>query len=254
VHDICIPDSYYIPEGKHRLISPQHWSQKAKGKSSCLTLHDRAILKWNDGQAAKTVHVDSQNVFTFDLAHGYRKFTAFCTQAKYDHVSNDQAPATIQSDHQENKDSKKDATNFLPTMDELEQSVKPNEFDMIGCTTSNSVSDLKVTRASLDKQRKDPSAELLRAHYKFGHVSFSRLRAMARLGILPKTLETCPLPVCPSCLYCKAKKKPTATNVKQSINPARQVREPGDCVSVDVLVSKTPGLIAQTKGWMTTGR
>jgi hypothetical protein len=32
------------------------------------------------------------------------------------------------------------------------------------------------------------------------------------------------------------------------------VREPGDCVSVDVLLSKTPGLVAQSKGWMTTSR
>jgi hypothetical protein len=77
---------------------------------------------------------------------------------------------------------------------------------------------------------------------------------MAKIGTLPKAIETCPLPVCPSCLYGKAKRKPTQTKAKRSINPAIEVREPGDCVSVDVLVSNTPGLIAQTKGWMTTRR
>jgi hypothetical protein len=123
-----------------------------------------------------------------------------------------------------------------------------------GKHTSNTANDGKVTRASLDKPRNDPTAELLRLHYKFGHISFSRLRAMARIGTLPTTLETCPLPVCPSCLYGKAKRKPTQTKTKKSINPARQLREPGDCVSVDILVSRTPGLIAQTKGWMTTSR
>jgi hypothetical protein len=38
------------------------------------------------------------------------------------------------------------------------------------------------------------------------------------------------------------------------VNPARKVLEPGDCVSVDVLVSKTPGLVAQLRGWMTSRR
>jgi hypothetical protein len=28
IHDIIIPNSYYVPTGKSRLLSPQHWSQK----------------------------------------------------------------------------------------------------------------------------------------------------------------------------------------------------------------------------------
>jgi hypothetical protein len=60
---------------------------------------------------------------------------------------------------------------------------------------------------------------------------------MAKNGALPKDIETCPLPVCPASLYGKAKRKPTQTKAKRSINPTMQVREPGDCVSVDVLVS-----------------
>jgi hypothetical protein len=91
-------------------------------------------------------------------------------------------------------------------------------------------------------------------HYKFGHVNFSLLRAMARNGVLPRNLADCPLPACPSCLYGKAKRRPTQTKAKKSVNPARRVREPGDCVSVDVLVSKTPGLVAQLRGWMTLRR
>jgi hypothetical protein len=95
VHDTRISGSYYIPGGKHRLISPQHWTQQAEGRASCLTLHNRAILKWKDGQATKTVPIDSQNVFTFDLAPGYYTFSAFCMQAQYDHDRNDCNPATM---------------------------------------------------------------------------------------------------------------------------------------------------------------
>jgi hypothetical protein len=75
VHDVKIPNSYHVPKGNHRLLSPQHWAQQADD-ASCLTLNDRAILKWNDGKAVRTVPIDSQNVFTFDTAPGYRRFVS----------------------------------------------------------------------------------------------------------------------------------------------------------------------------------
>ena len=28
--DIIVPDSYYVPDCPSRLLSPQHWAQKAK--------------------------------------------------------------------------------------------------------------------------------------------------------------------------------------------------------------------------------
>jgi hypothetical protein len=49
VHNILIPGSYYVPSGKHRLISPQHWAQSVNvppddRSASCLTLHDKPYL------------------------------------------------------------------------------------------------------------------------------------------------------------------------------------------------------------------
>jgi hypothetical protein len=105
---------------------------------------------------------------------------------------------------------------IFPIVAELDRVANPSTFDMngkdtIGNGTSN---DTRVTQASLDKQKRDPTAELLRLHYQFGHVSFSRLQSMARNGVLRKDVETCPLPVCPACLYGKAKRKPTQTKAK----------------------------------------
>jgi hypothetical protein len=100
-----------------------------------------------------------------------------------------------------------------------------------------------ITRPSIDKQRRDPTAELLACAI----IWTCTVQSFARNGVLPKSLEDCPLPVCPACLYGKAKRRPTQTKRKNSINPVGQVREPGDCVSVGIPVSKT-------KGWLTTRR
>ena len=35
VHRHAIPNSYYIPEGKMRLLSPQHWAQTGRKRSTC---------------------------------------------------------------------------------------------------------------------------------------------------------------------------------------------------------------------------
>jgi hypothetical protein len=100
LHDILIPESYYVPNGKHRLLNPQHRAQRTSGDNtvgmSCLTLHDEVILRWNGGQSTKTVPVDAQNVFTFDLAPGYRRFSVFCMQAQYDPTFSDQTPEIAQ--------------------------------------------------------------------------------------------------------------------------------------------------------------
>ena len=47
-------------------------------------------------------------------------------------------------------------------------------------------------------------ALLLRYHQQFGHVSFARLKDMARTGAIPKRLAQCNTPVCAACLYSKA--------------------------------------------------
>jgi hypothetical protein len=241
VHEVKIPNSYHVPKGNHRLLRPQHWAQQANG-ASCLTLNDRAILKWNEGKAVRTVPIDAQNVFTFDTAPGYRRFAVACMQANYIPSVHDHTPDTVQS----TKDSQRGLMqmqehvfDYLPEMEELEHNSNPSPINLNGVNKTQN--DQHITRATLDKQRREPTAELLRMHYKFGHVSFSRLRAMARNGCLPTYLEECPLPVCPSCLYGKAKRRSTQTKAKRSINPTKAIRESGDCVSVDVLVSKTPG-------------
>jgi len=86
VHDHTIPDSYYIPDGKVQLLSPQHWMQKTMSKQercqhshSCITKHDHIQLTWKD-KYKWTVPLDNSNVGTFTLALGYSRFAAFAME------------------------------------------------------------------------------------------------------------------------------------------------------------------------------
>ena len=51
-------------------------------------------------------------------------------------------------------------------------------------------------------------AELLRWHYRLGHMSFARIKLLAALGILPRRLMLVRTPKCAGCLYGSMRKKP----------------------------------------------
>jgi hypothetical protein len=77
---------------------------------------------------------------------------------------------------------------------------------------------------------------------------------MARIGIIPKGLAKCAAPACSACLYAKATKRPWRTKTESNRDDAAKPTQPGEVVSVDQLVSPTPGLIAQMTGMLTTRR
>jgi hypothetical protein len=85
-HEFKIPGSYYIPEGKCRLLSPQHWAQeqkKAKGMRAWEeTDHEACTLYWEGGKKSlKILLGNKDNVATLQLTPGYTKFHSFCDGA-----------------------------------------------------------------------------------------------------------------------------------------------------------------------------
>ena len=74
---------------------------------------------------------------------------------------------------------------------------------------------------------------------------------MAQQGILPRYLRSVPTPACAACMFAKAQKRPWRSKTSKMGVPTK-ARTPGECVSVDQLVSPTPGLIAQMTGFKTT--
>ena len=93
----------------------------------------------------------------------------------------------------------------------------------------------------------DDRTELLRWHYRLGHLPFSNLRLMAARGEIPKRLASCRIPKCQSCLYGRATKRPWRSKGKAV--KLRTVTKPGQCVSVDQLESPVAGFVGQNKGF-----
>ena len=332
-----IPNSCYVPEAKHRLISPQHWSQQlekqypnASQEPGCYTTAHKCVLSW--GEYTKTVYPNAQNVFDVYLADGFEAYEAFCVEHGVDTYDQDIAPdslafccnvcerddcactqghktATIMPAETWNRRFKrlkeKDIVR-VPEGDKGQSTVKISEGDKgqeiapaaegalrkgkpeggespysgtpllseqgkeeqpttaLSHEGSQSDFDLDLrtakdqepltSAATLDSVLEDPTAELLRQHYKFGHVSFRRLQEMAKQGILPKRLASCPIPVCSACLYGKGTKRAKQTKSKKQISPTKTIERIGQCVSCDVLTSPVPGLIGQMAGFLTKQR
>ena len=96
-------------------------------------------------------------------------------------------------------------------------------------------------------------AEFLQLHYKYGHISPLRIKELARQGILPKHLAKCDIPACLSCIYGKQVKKQWRSKPHSDFINTKPTL-PGQCVSVDLLTSPTPGFIAQLTGALTNRR
>ena len=78
---------------------------------------------------------------------------------------------------------------------------------------------------------------------------------MAKSGLLKSHIAQVPPPMCASCQYGKATRRPWRTRGKPGqASKLVVIRAPGDCISVDQLESPTPGFLGQVKGFLTTQR
>jgi hypothetical protein len=84
-------------------------------------------------------------------------------------------------------------------------------------------------------------------HVRLGHMPFDRIQLAAKQGILPQRIANCHVPKCASCLFGKAKRRPWRTRGHAG-QIGKSATKPGDVVSVDQLISETPGLVAQSTG------
>ena len=61
----------------------------------------------------------------------------------------------------------------------------------------------------------------------------------------------CQVPLCTSCLFGKATRKPWRTKTPHNEQQSHTITKPRECISVNQLESFTPGLIAQLRGMPT---
>ena len=280
VSTFTIPNSYYVPEGGVRLLSPQHLAQQLNDNRPtprgtwCATYGDEVVLYWDQRRRSKTIPMDpSTNVATLRSAPGYTKFQAFCAEMEtaypedavvYDsHVIPDE-------DDDSSVDNDTDTTelDYDRTADHTSQtnpidkwpvpSCQPctADFNIDGPNPSTAEKEKPVT---IQKEEKypptDTATEFLRLHHRMNHISPRRIQQMAKTGMLPAKYAKCVVPKCTSCMFGKATKRPWQTKNPANKNAlSKNVKQPGDCVSVDTLESTTPGLIAQLRGNPTKAR
>ena len=261
-HDIKLPNAIYSKDSPSRILSPQHWAQEAKDNSPnprgtwCATYEDSIVLHWNQEQYVRTVRLDKKgtNVATIRTSPGYRKYKAF--QAE---VGDDQQlycyDANVISDDEEGEESR-NVPKQNEAQDEWTLRKDPLTTDFMPSDDSQlEPSPVHIVEDEEDSRYRDASSEFLQWHHRLGHISPKKIREMARQGRLPSKLATCKVPLCTSCLFGKATKRPWRGKPSiQSKDKVETVTRPGQCVAVDQLESHTPGLIAQVKGIPTTDR
>ena len=228
--------------------------------TGALTTSKTITLFWAQRRYAKTVPLDSKtNVGLTTTAAGAQSFRAFCANIK--------VPETVQPniftthvipDDDDESFQPKDPI-ALPNSDTEEVVDAPGKIEetMTQGQPQTTVVDLGPITHMIPEDDEpnslDPHDELLRWHYRLGHLSFDRIRQLAHMGQLPKRLLTCKKPFCMACQYGKLMKRPW--RVKGDDKSATKVAtRPGQVVSVDQLESNTPGFIAQLKGKLTQQR
>jgi len=282
IHEILLPGSYYVPWANSKLLSPQHWAQRAKDNHPvprgtwCATYADTIVLEWDQRKHRRTVRLDpgSNNVAHIRTAPGFGKFSAFLADADItdgEVMFKDLEDAEAMDTHRVSDDEDLERAPFdhrtggRQHIDHLTgEDPDPNvpwrdnplvtAFDLQGDERNESgATPPNVIEDEEDVMPQGSAAEFLRWHHRLCHLAPAKMKLMARMGILPKTLIDCPVPLCTACLFGKATRRPWRTRAPGNQgDPTRTITKPGDCVSIDQLVSVTPGLIAQAKGSCTT--
>jgi GAG-pre-integrase domain len=245
-HTINIPNSYFAPGCNVRLMSPQHWSQETsdntpnKDGTWCVTYNDRVVLQWSQMKFKKTINIDPQrgNVATMWTEGGSTKYKHLCnllqnTTVMYDAAVEPHKSPTISPIE-------------TPPIDDGIYTPSSNWDDI---STVNHEGDGVLSISGIDKfeTASTSSAALLDWHMRFGHMPFQRLQSLAKVGILPKRLANCPVPLCASCMYGKLSRKPWRYR-RDTVVAIEDTKVVGECISVDQMETHVLGLIGQVKG------
>lgn len=229
-----------------RLLSPQNWSKCYKqltgSTATQTTMEDRMILKWKNGVYTKMVMLDSHtNVASLNMINEKGKYKSYVSTFE---DKNKEKFMCYPSKMKLNSYPEQNCTE----VGTLHSEPKVLEF-------KNPKSEREITAEQQTTNLQDSiSRELLEIHNRYGHVSMRRLQHMAKEGQIPKKYATCNIPACKACLFGKSTRRKWRHKIESTIKEHRIAIYPGEIVSVDQLISPTPGLIAQMLGKPTTKR
>ena len=190
-----IPNSYYVPSGGVRLLSPQHWAKTQQGSKkdgyhgilSQTTSRDITLM-WNNRQNRLTVPLSKENnVGTFHLAPGYTKYDKFrcmMTTEDGDHpIISMEAPMTTKKLNTPLKGlwkgKKEENQNFTNEDQSIETDLELNENNVLIYNNENL--DKKIELNTDEHTNISDNANgLLKIHQRFGHISVAKFQIMAK--------------------------------------------------------------------------
>lgn len=273
-HDVILPGAIYARKSPARILSPQHWAQEAKDNHPkrrgtwCATYGDEIVLHWDQERYKRSVTLDKKgsNVATICTSPGFNKFESFQSESGlvrdelfcYDSriISDDEGDDQYTPVSESNEVAIK-ATTSTQNQEEVWKT-RPDplmtDFNLQQSEEEGQEPPVHVIVDEEDSKYQDSSSEFLQWHHKLGHISPKKIREMARRGRLPSKLAHCKVPLCTSCLYGKATKRPWRSKESNQPRKMETITQVGQCVSVDQIESFTPGLIAQMKGTPTKSR
>jgi hypothetical protein len=224
-HPIYIKNAYYCPDAPCRMLSPQHWAQ-SKGDHSpnpegtgCTTTSQEVVLYWDQRKYVKTIRLDkATNVGITATAPCYKKFKAYMVSLESDcseQHTTIMLPALIEDDESSqalgDEEAIFDDDNLSfsePIAGKKWNAVKepPHSLQTELHGSANDNQPLQATYSDLPRPTVipedeepmylSPQDELLRWHYRLGHLPFRRIKKMCLQGDLPKRLLEVKPPFC----------------------------------------------------------
>ena len=281
-HDIA--KSYYVKSAPTRILSPQHWAKMsgdntARSKGTwCATYDDTIVLHWDQNTRKRVIPLDPYtNTATIFSSSGFQKASALASEIQEEYDNEEYVEVLesgitdemecldvgLVSDDEENPD---EVESFLSEGQDKSVLSKKQDHEVLRPDGLNTPLDTDfdiekheqaphVIIDEEDEPPQDASKDFLRWHHRLGHCPYGKIVWLAKQGVLPRRLADCRKPKCTSCMFGKATKRPWKTRQKK--NDASKIKEAtlaGQCVSIDTLISITPGLIGQLRGIPTTAR
>ena len=234
-----IPNSFYLKEGGVRLLSPQHFAQQTGDivGTGTTTNGKEVVLHWQQSAGKLTISLSPMdNVATFHLAPGFDTFNMYCHNATTEEHS---SKAVLDNEPIHLLDLPHNSHSIRPWM--------PTRIHFDGDKSIQSSVHTESHSTTLER-------EYMQLHQSLGHIHLERMQLMVQQGTIPKRFQRCRLPFCASCAFGKSTRKPWRSHSSPNSDESHKPRKPGECVSVNQLISPTPGFIAQMSGTLTTQR
>ena len=206
------------------------------------------VLTWNRGQTMVSVPIDEYtNLPMVSTKASYEGFACFCKGFKA-------FPTIIPDDEDEEYHEEPIPQPEAANVDSVP--IDASEDEARECSFSNEPNENEPVTKIDDPLTPRDKAMFLSWHIRMGHAPFKIVRWAAQLGLIPKKLRHCTNEVCPACMYGKQKRRPWRSKGQTAKNarPIKRAKAPGECVSVDQLISSVPGLVGQTTGKLTKQR